>query len=321
MANRAAQVMTASARAGRLARAVGAVDAVLARNLEMLSLGAAVRGKLPRAVPLSYEVLDIHRLLLDRSVKGRALREVERRLAANVSAVITSSPAFVRQYFEPLSGVRAPVHLVENKVPGWAAPPPSPRLADGPPWRIGLFGALRDRRSVDLLKQLAATLDGLAEIVVRGRPSAAIFDDLAAELAAAPNVAFEGAYRNPDDLAAIYADVHFVWAIDYYEADANSEWLLPNRLYEGGLYGAVPIARQGTEIARFLADRDYGLVLGADPAEALADRLRTLDGEAYRAEAAKVARVPTGDFVADDGDCAALVALITGAMPRVELAA
>ncbi len=315
MANRAAQVVAAARRGRQIAADLGSVDAILARNLEMLAVAGAVRRHLPGRVPLTYEVLDIHRLLLDGGVKGRALRAIEARLAADASGIITSSPAFVRHYFEPLSGVRAPIHLVENKLLGWDTRAEETRVA-GPPWRIGLFGALRDRRSMDLIVKIARDLDGLAEIVVRGRPSPAVFPDLAAELADAPHVAFHGAYRNPDDLAAIYADVHFAWSIDYYEAEANSEWLLPNRLYEGGFYGAVPIARENTEIAHFLAKRDYGIVLGPDPAGELAAYLKGLDAEAYQREAARVAAVPRSDFVATEADCADLVARLTRTLPQ-----
>ena len=53
---------------------------------------------------------------------------------------------------------------------------------------------------------------------------------------------FGGPYRNPEDLPELYGDVHFCWTLDYYEEGQNSAWLLPNRVYEGTLYGAVPIA-------------------------------------------------------------------------------
>jgi hypothetical protein len=54
------------------------------------------------------------------------------------------------------------------------------------------------------------------------------------------HVHYLGRYRNPSDLPTIYGDVHFSWAIDYYERGLNSAWLSPCRMYEGSLYGSVP---------------------------------------------------------------------------------
>ena len=85
-------------------------------------------------------------------------------------------------------------------------------------------------------------MEGRFEIVLRGRPAYSEFTDFDGFVAAEPYLRFDGAYRNPEDLAAIYGEVHFSWAIDFFEEGLNSSWLLPNRLYEGCRYGAVPIA-------------------------------------------------------------------------------
>lgn len=305
---RAATVARARLTASRLARTVGRVDVVLARNLEMLAVAAAVRPHLghPRLV---YELLDIHRLMLGSGAASRALRALEGRLARGADLLLTSSPAFVRHYVEPVSALRLPVRLVENKPLGPL--PPAPPRPDGPPWRIGLFGALRCRRSIDTLVALAARHGGRVEIHVHGRPSPAVFADLPGELARAPHVVYGGPYR-PADLPALYGAVHFTWAIDDYEAGANSEWLLPNRLYEGGAFGAVPLARTGTETAAALARLGTGLVLD-DPARDLDALVTTLTPAVYAREAARAAAVPRTAFVADDAECRSLVAALAGA--------
>ena len=91
-------------------------DVVIARNLEMLAI--AVRGRSLASAPpvLIYESLDIHRLLLNQGPVGMVFRSLEGWLAGKASALITSSPAFVREYFERMSHVRLPVRLIENKV-------------------------------------------------------------------------------------------------------------------------------------------------------------------------------------------------------------
>ena len=118
-----------------------------------------------------------------------------------------------------------------------AAPP-----AAGEPWKIGWFGALRCRKSLELLAAFTRQMDGRFEVVLRGRPAYSEFDDFDGLVAAEPYIRFAGPYRNPEDLAAIYGEVHFSWAIDFFEEGLNSSWLLPNRLYEGCRFGAVPIA-------------------------------------------------------------------------------
>ena len=50
-----------------------------------------------------------------------------------------------------------------------------------------------------------------------------------------PGVSFGGAYQQ-DELAAMYAGVHFMWSVDHADKELNSKWLLPNRLYEGNYF-------------------------------------------------------------------------------------
>ncbi|WP_420391623.1 glycosyl transferase family 1 [Acuticoccus sp.] len=303
---RAMAVASARASAGRLSRTLGPVDAIVARNLETMPLAQALKARDPSSPPLTYEVLDVHRLLLGRSGRARVLRTVEGRLAAAADLLLVSSPAFVEEYFDPTSAVRLPTLLVENKVLNAPEPLAAPRAA-GPPWRIGVFGALRCARSLELLGTLASALDGRVEVVIRGRPSSAVFDDFEDTVARWPHATYHGPYANPDDLPAIYHDVHFVWAIDYFEAGGNSEWLLPNRLYEAGAYRAVPLARRGTQTARALEAWGFGMVFGDDLQEELVRTFSTLHEARYRAEGDRVATIPRTTFVATDADCRALV--------------
>ena len=116
---------------------------------------------------------------------------------------------------------------------------------------------------------------------------------------------FRGPYDRRHDLPAMYGGVHFTWAIDYYEAGANSDWLLPNRLYEGSLHGAVPIALARVETGRWLAAHRAGVLL-AEPLEtALADYFKGLDAAGYAAAAAAIAAIPRGDLVEDGAALAA----------------
>ncbi|WP_275789062.1 glycosyl transferase family 1 [Pararhizobium gei] len=286
-------------------------DVIIARNLEMLALANRANAVFGGAVPIVYECLDIHRLLLRKDAAGRALRMAEGYLGRNVSLLITSSPAFVEHYFGPVSRLKAPVLLLENQViefdtDAMAHPQPRPPAA-GTPWKIGWFGALRCRKSLQLLAAFSRAMDGRFEIVLRGRPAYSEFEDFNDFVESEPYLSFQGAYRNPEDLGRIYDEVQFSWAIDFFEEGLNSSWLLPNRLYEGCRHGAVPVAMRGTETARFLESRSIGLVLDRADSGALVGLLGAMTPERYEAEFRKVADVGARSWVFDKADCRRLV--------------
>ena len=287
-----------------------AADVVLARNLEMLAIAvagaqAAKRGK---ALPIFYECLDIHRLMLRADAVGHVLRAIERELCKNVRGVIVSSPAFVREYFAARTTIRRPTYLLENKVFGAE---PVARVAGalgfGPPWRIGWFGVIRCRKSLALLDAFTRAHPGLCVVEIRGRLAHDQLPEVDSILAANPALRFHGPYRNPEDLASLYHGVHFSWAMDWYEEGQNSRWLLPNRLYEGGLYGAVPLAEEGTETAHYMAMLGIGGCLAAPVEASLAKFLGSLTPMAYAALANAAAALPATQWLAQKEDCLALV--------------
>ncbi|MEZ2218439.1 glycosyl transferase family 1 [Rhizobium sp. RCC_161_2] len=310
--HRIAAVAKSALKLRGLLRSIPKPDVIIGRNLEMLALAKRARSIFGGEMPVVYECLDIHRLLLRKDALGGALRGVERYFGVDAALLLTSSPAFVERYFRPRSGLDLPIVLLENKVlaldglDDTAAP--SPRLpAKGEPWKIGWFGALRCRKSLALLDEFSRRMDGRFEIVLRGRPAYSEFDDFDGIVRDAPFMHFAGPYKNPEDLSTIYGEVQFSWAIDFFEEGLNSSWLLPNRLYEGGLYGAVPIAMDGTETSRFLASRKVGLLLDkANPAH-LVTLMSDMNEERYLAAFDAVAAQDRRQWMTDRADCQSLV--------------
>jgi succinoglycan biosynthesis protein ExoL len=242
------------------------------------------------------------------------LRQIESRLWREVDLLLTSSPAFLRNYFEPRA-FPSPVRLVENKILllDGLGDLPFPVRSPGPPWRIGWFGMIRCRESLEILRSLAARLDGAVEVIIRGRPSDAVFPDFAAAIAGSPHLSFGGLYRNPEDLASIYSEVHFNWAIDYFENGQNSAWLLPNRIYEGGVLGAVPLALADVETGNWLTRQGTGVVLPEPLQDSLAAFFRSLDASTYSRLAGVVACLPRRSLADGPGECRELVRAICGA--------
>jgi len=192
-----------------------------------------------------------------------------------------------------------------------AGPPPQP------PWRIGWFGVIRCSRSLRLLAELARRMPGRIEVVIRGRPSRNVIRDFDALVAATPGLAFLGAYDRHTDLAAIYADVHFTWAMDFYEAGLNSDWLLPNRLYEGSVHGAVPLALRSVENGRWLEHRRCGVCLDEPLDESLPNFFALLDSAGYARERRALAQVPLADLVDDAASCERFAAALGGLVAKI----
>lgn len=310
-AQRLAAVARAAAALPRSLRAVSRPDFIIARNLEMLAL--ASRAKLLFAggdVPVVYECLDIHRLLLREDALGAAMRGTERLLCRDLKALVTSSAAFSVNYFDRFGQLSAPVKLVENKFLSLetSSQPISeiPREA-GPPWRLGWFGALRCRRSLHLLADFTRHMKGRFEVVLRGKPALIEFDDFHGFVESEPHLSFEGPYRNPQDVEAIYRDVHFSWVIDFFEDGQNSKWLLPNRLYEGCRFDAVPIAMADTEIAKFLARHGIGITLEEATVDELVAKLGGIDRASFAALEADAEAVDKATWTCGLDECVALV--------------
>jgi hypothetical protein len=165
---------------------------------------------------------------------------------------------------------------------------------------------LRCRRSLDILADLAARSGGAVEVVIRGRPSPAVFgEDFEGLTAGRPGLFYGGPYA-AEDLPALYGEVHFVWGVDFFEAGLNSAWLLPNRLYEGEAHGRPLIAENGVETGRWLAARGAGVLLDSVESDLL-PFFESLTAADYRARLRAVAEIPRIDLLADREDCVRLV--------------
>ncbi|TIS77896.1 MAG: glycosyltransferase family 4 protein [Mesorhizobium sp.] len=315
-AQRLAAVTKAAVSIGSKLGSMPRPDLIIARNLEMLALARRARSAFQATVPIVYECLDIHRLVLRDDFLGKAMRGAERYLARDAKLLVTSSPAFIANYFKPFGQIAAPVELLENKYFEAAAVALDDRMvADdpvAPPWRIGWFGALRCRRSLELLAEFSRRLDGRFEIILRGRPALSEFPDFHGFVEAEPWLSFGGPYRNPEDMATIYREVHFSWAIDFFEQGLNSEWLLPNRLYEGCRFGAVPISMANTETGRFLDRQGIGVLLPQATPEALEAALGDMDEHRFGMLRARVLARNPRTWSHDRSDCRALVEKLRG---------
>jgi succinoglycan biosynthesis protein ExoL len=292
---------------------LGMSDVWIARNLDMVLLAVLMRrvsGQ--RQVRLVYECLDIHGLFTRADAVGAAMRWVERRMLARCDLLILSSPGFLDAYFRPVQGIKTPVAMLENKL--WVGEnplprPAHPRKADADaPFVLGWVGSLRCARSLEILAETARALGPSVDIVCHGavhHHALPGFDDL---LAAHPNIRHAGAYRYPDDLSDIYTGCDAVWAQDLWQAGGNSDWLLPNRIYEASYFGCPSIAVAGTQTGRRIAEDGLGFTVPEAEGWALVELIRGLDRRAVRDASERLLARPASDFRLSPGELAAALA-------------
>jgi succinoglycan biosynthesis protein ExoL len=294
------------------------VDAIYARNIDMLLVAFAAKALSRSRAPLAYEVLDVQRVFLGDRIVNRVFRAIERLLLKRTAVLVVSSPDFMTCYFHPVQGYRGDWYLLENKIAAKQLetvdrPSAESLKPPGPPWVIGWFGTLRCTRSLEILCTLADRLGDRVQIYMRGRPSE---EDLPLAVLqeavrSRTNMAFEGTYKNPADLADIYGRVHFSWCVDFLDDGSNSTWLLPNRLYEGGFFGTVALACAGTATGRMVEEKGLGIVLEQPLADTVAECLERIGETAYAASRRRVENLPRSIFL-DETDTLGLMRRLAG---------
>ncbi|MFT4013563.1 MAG: glycosyltransferase [Paracoccus sp. (in: a-proteobacteria)] len=266
-------------------RDLAQADLIVARNLDLALIALAARrlaslraGR--RQPPLVYECLDIHDLMTAPGRKGQVMRLAERRVLSRAALVVVSSPGFTENYFRPVQNYRGPVALVENKL--WLDPalgmqrPVASARPDGP-ITIGLVGSIRCRASVDLLFRTAELMGDRLRLRFSGALHEHALDDFHGALARHPNAEWTGPYPYPQGLPQAYAGCDLVWAQDMWQRGTNSDWLLPNRIYEASWCGCPQVALAQTQTGKRIAQDGLGWTVEApDPAE-LAALLSDLD--------------------------------------------
>jgi succinoglycan biosynthesis protein ExoL len=238
-------------------------DLIYARNLDMLFLAWIIRCLTWLKFQIFYEVLDIHGIFTNGGLKQHLARALERFLLRRVSRLVMSSPDFISQYFNPTQGFDGDWVLLENKI--WQGvsnkvrPSPKP-LRQSHKIRVGWVGNIRCEPSFEILMKLADQMENV-EIHIHGRIHKHALRHFDHHVAARQNVFFHGCYEYPAGLCAVYRDLDVVWAQDLWQTGANSNWLLPNRIYEAAWHGCPCVCVAGTATARWVTDHDTGYVI------------------------------------------------------------
>jgi len=304
----AASVMKMAGHRARIRQA----DMILARNLDMLAIAYAARAIAGATqVPLVYECLDIHGTLYGNSAKSRAMQAAERFLLNRCQMLVVSSPGFIRNYFEATQNYCGPWALWENKLAAGTALPKRPttrpiRSSDAP-LRIGWIGTIRCAPSLALLATVADHFGDKLQIVIHGVVHHHVLPDFNAMLADRPNMVAYGAYDYPQDLPRIYGDCDVVWSQDLWQRGGNSDWLLPNRIYEASWAGCPSLAIGTTETGRRVADDSLGWVIDLPEPDSLIALIERLTPEMAAARGQALLDRPQSDFVQSESEIQSVI--------------
>ncbi|MDP5307524.1 glycosyl transferase [Paracoccus spongiarum] len=293
-------------------RRIAGARLIVARNLDLAMIAltarrlAAIRAG-RQAAPLVYECLDIHDLMTRRDRIGRIMRRAERHVLSQAELLVVSSPGFLENHFTPVQRYRGPSAVVENKLwlgldAGARPPRPAPRRPDGAPLTIGLVGSIRCQASVDLLMRTADLMGDRLRVRIAGALHDHALDGFAAALAARGNVDWTGRYAYPQGLAAAYDCCDLVWAQDMWQRGTNSDWLLPNRIYEASWCGCPSLALSDTQTGRQILRQGLGWTIDRATPEALAAFLTALRPEDLRSRRDALLARPEADFVQTKDD-------------------
>lgn len=298
------------------------MDIFYARNLDMLMLSFFALPFIGENKPaVVYECLDVHAALTRDSLKAALLRWLERQALKRINLLVISSPGFLREYFVPYQGYREPTYLLENKLYIDKQPVSRPdprRINANSDERLVLawVGILRCQLTLDLLKQLASSASDRILIRLHGMVSEFLISDFESQLEALANIQYMGPYRYPEGLSDAYSGAHFVWAQELSWSGHNSDWLIPNRVYEGSYFGTLSLAVAGTETARIVAERDLGYVLKDSHPQTLIDFVRNADPAELAMKRQALLTRPRSDFVAEQEEITRLLQLAVSPGPR-----
>jgi succinoglycan biosynthesis protein ExoL len=292
-------------------RTIRKADVIYARNADMLILAFFAKILTGARARVVYEALDVHPACTGTGWISSTLRFVERRMLARIALLVISSETFLDRYFRPIQNYKGPWFLLENKVflNSSARIEKARRSASDHSWKIGWFGVIRCQRSLEIFENLARALPDRVTVHIRGTASEThgiTTEQLHAISDRNSNIHFFGPYRNPDDLSLIYSPLDLCWAVDYSAAGSNSDWLIPNRIYESGLYGVPCISRSGTATARVIHKYGSGWSLDEPMERNLRDFISNLTLKQFEELAASLRAKDPGVFI-DRTDTQALL--------------
>ena len=280
------------------------IDVVYAWNFDIALLFVFTKLFSKRKHRFIYEVADIKPILLSKSFTGKILRKLEQFILNNTDYLCVTSEDFIINYFDKYYYYSANTHILENKV--------FPKIdnkfintklnneAKGSKWKIGFFGLFRCNTSLRLLSELATLLPENIEIILAGRPEIHVKETFN-KLVNLKNTIDLGKYKYPDDLSNIYSKIDIIWSADFSDLAVNSKWLLPNRIYEAGLFSVPQLCFSDNEaICKYIESLKIGWLIEEANIESLVRFFSSLTWKQYQQVKLNYTSLPSDQFSGDE---------------------
>lgn len=213
-----------------------------------------------------YEVDDVRDLVSQNNIISRLFLKIECFLIKKSNLVITTSEAFMDEFYFKEGKFNIPYLLMENKVhPNIHETGnnsfPLISTYNNSKIKLGYFGLIRCPRSIEILLNLVRSYEHI-EVLIRGyfMPNCKHLEE---EIFKTKNINYFGTYVSPHDLKSIYSEIDISW-ICYpfgFEGQNNWKWAKTNRFYEAGYFKKPMIAAKGTKDAERVKEYGVGIVL------------------------------------------------------------
>jgi len=184
--------------------------------------------------PVILEIGDIREIQVVKGLFGDLVRIVDKYLVQKCSLIVSTTPAFIEEYYKKCLNVKIPFLILENKLEKTNEEKVFKNTTNK--MRIGYFGLLRSLWSWEVLKNLAILNPNNVEIILAGypiNPKSIIEDSNAIN-----NIMYLGEYKSPNDLSKLYGEVDLIWAVypDPEVVEKKQRWSQlasrSNRFYE-----------------------------------------------------------------------------------------
>ena len=214
-----------------------------------------------------YECADIRSIFLGAGFKNILFRFLERWVIKRCYLIVTTSPAFIEEYFINIQKQRpSKFYLLENKIKEPVPEPLKHKNWQGErPLIIGYFGTLRCQRTLHILVELVRRHPTKFKAYIRGYNFG--INDMEKIIENEENIEYGGTYINPDDLSEIYGKVDIVWAayqVNNTPEGINRKWAMRNQFYEACYYRTPMIVQRNTLGAKRVQELQIGMAVDMD---------------------------------------------------------
>ncbi|MBC3758488.1 hypothetical protein H7U19_08740 [Hyunsoonleella sp. SJ7] len=211
------------------------------------------------------EIGDIREIQVKKGFVGKTVRAIDTFFLKRCSLLVSTSHAFVQEYYRNFLGSNIKSLVLENKQEENYSVRPL-KLEDNK-ITIGYFGLLRCEWSWGVLKRLALESPNKYRIVVAGYPIKP--ESIAFEAKDIENITYLGEYKSPDDLPSLYGRVNIVWACYPFPkpTEMNWKWARTNRYYESLCYKKPMISLENSGDSSYVEDYKIGLTIPLDSLE------------------------------------------------------